>query len=44
MNDKAQGLTEYALMLALIALAAVLALIFLSHSITSVLSQIGHSL
>jgi pilus assembly protein Flp/PilA len=39
-----QGLAEYALILALIAIAAVLALIFLSGAITSILSVIGQSL
>ncbi|MGD0247999.1 MAG: Flp family type IVb pilin [Candidatus Limnocylindrales bacterium] len=39
-----QGLAEYALILALIAIAAVLALLFLSGAITSILSLIGHKL
>ena len=39
-----QGLAEYALILALIAIAAVLALLFLSGAITSILSVIGLSL
>jgi len=39
-----QGLAEYALILALIAIAAVLALLFLSGAITAILSQIGNSL
>jgi pilus assembly protein Flp/PilA len=39
-----QGLAEYALILALIAIAAVLALLFLSGTIQSILSIIGASL
>lgn len=39
-----QGLAEYALILALIAIAAVLALLFLSGAIQSILSAIGHAL
>jgi pilus assembly protein Flp/PilA len=42
--EKGQGLAEYALILALIAIAAVVALLFLSGVITSILSLIGHSL
>lgn len=36
-----QGLAEYALILALIAIAAVLALLFLSGTIQTILSTIG---
>jgi pilus assembly protein Flp/PilA len=36
-----QGLAEYALILALIAIAAVLALLFLSGTIQSILSAVG---
>jgi pilus assembly protein Flp/PilA len=43
-SEKGQGLAEYALILALIAIAAVLALLFLSGAITSILSLIGNSL
>jgi pilus assembly protein Flp/PilA len=43
-SEKGQGLAEYALILALIAIAAVLALLFLSGAITSILSLIGKSL
>jgi pilus assembly protein Flp/PilA len=43
-SQKAQGLAEYALILALIAIAAVLALLFLSGTIQSILSIIGKSL
>jgi pilus assembly protein Flp/PilA len=39
-----QGLAEYALILALIAIAAVFALLFLSGTISSILSLIGHKL
>jgi Flp pilus assembly pilin Flp len=41
---KGQGLAEYALILALIAIVAVAALIFLSGSITTILSTIGNAL
>jgi pilus assembly protein Flp/PilA len=44
MNMRGQGLAEYALILALIAIAAVLALLFLSDAITSILSLIGNKL
>jgi pilus assembly protein Flp/PilA len=43
-SQKAQGLAEYALILALIAIAAVLALLFLSGTIQSILSIIGNKL
>ena len=43
-SDKGQGLAEYALILALIAIAAVAALIFLSGQITTILSNIGTAL
>ncbi len=39
-----QGLAEYALILALIAILAITALIFLSGQINTILSTIGHSL
>ena len=42
--QKAQGLAEYALILALIAIAAVLALLFLSGTIQSIHSIIGSKL
>jgi Flp pilus assembly pilin Flp len=42
--QKGQGLAEYALILALVAILAVLALMFLSGAITTVLSVIGKSL
>jgi pilus assembly protein Flp/PilA len=43
-SEKAQGLAEYALILALIAIAAVVALLFLSGTITQILSIIGKKL
>jgi pilus assembly protein Flp/PilA len=43
-SRRGQGLAEYALILALIAIAAVVALLFLSGVITSILSLIGHKL
>ena len=42
--SRGQGLAEYALILALIAIAAVLALIYLRGTITSILSLIGSKL
>jgi pilus assembly protein Flp/PilA len=43
-SEKGQGLAEYALILALIAIAAVAALMFLSGDIKAILSQIGSAL
>jgi pilus assembly protein Flp/PilA len=43
-SQKGQGLAEYALILALIAIAAVLALLFLSGTINGILSAIGAAL
>jgi pilus assembly protein Flp/PilA len=43
-STKGQGLAEYALILALIAIAAVFALLFLSGIISSILSLIGSKL
>ena len=43
-SEKGQDLAEYALILALIAIAAVVALLFLSGTIQSILSIIGKSL
>ena len=43
-DQSGQGLAEYALILALIAIAAVLALLFLSGTIQSILSIIGKKL
>jgi Flp pilus assembly pilin Flp len=45
LRDQAgQGLTEYALILALIAIAAVFSLLFMSGTIQDVLSTIGDQL
>lgn len=41
--SKAQGLVEYALILALIAIAAILALLFLGGQISAILSSVGQS-
>jgi len=38
-----QGLTEYALLLALIAVVAIAGLLFLGTSISNILSTIGHT-
>jgi pilus assembly protein Flp/PilA len=43
-SEKGQGLAEYALILALIAILAVVALMFLSGTITTILSTIGGKL
>jgi pilus assembly protein Flp/PilA len=43
-GGRGQGLAEYALILALIAVAAILALVFLSGTINTILSTIGASL
>ena len=40
-SEKGQGLAEYALILALIAIVAVVALLFLGGVISSILSTIG---
>jgi pilus assembly protein Flp/PilA len=43
-HDKGQGLTEYALILALIAIVAVAALTLLGGKVTSALSTVSNSL
>jgi Flp pilus assembly pilin Flp len=43
-SEKGQGLAEYALILALIAILAVIALLFLSGTIQSILSVVGKKL
>ena len=43
-NEEGQGLTEYALILALIAIVAIAALSILGHKVTSVLNTISSSL
>lgn len=40
-SEKGQGLAEYALILALIAIVAILALTFLGRQISSILSYVG---
>jgi pilus assembly protein Flp/PilA len=40
-DEKGQGLAEYALILALIAIVAIAALVFLGGQISAILSQIG---
>ena len=42
-DEEGQGLAEYALILALIAIVAILALIFLGGQISSILNQVGTS-
>ena len=42
-RDEAQGLAEYALILALIAIVAIVALIFLGSQVSQILSQVGGS-
>jgi pilus assembly protein Flp/PilA len=42
-DDEGQGLAEYALILALIAIVAILALIFLGGQISGILSNVGTS-
>ncbi len=43
-SERAQGLAEYALILALIAIVAIIALIFLGDQISKILSDVGHSI
>ena len=43
-DERGQGLAEYALILALIAVIAIAALVFLGTQISSILSNIGASL
>jgi Flp pilus assembly pilin Flp len=45
-NDggQGQGLAEYALILALIAIIAIIALVFLGGQISTIISDIGHSI
>lgn len=44
LDQRGQGLSEYALILALIAIAAILALLFLGGVIKSILSTVGANL
>jgi len=39
-----QGLAEYALILALVAIAAIIALLFLGGQVSGILSNVGNSL
>jgi Flp pilus assembly pilin Flp len=39
-----QGLAEYALILALIAIIAIVALIFLGGQVSTIISNVGHSM
>jgi len=43
-DERGQGLAEYALILALIAIIAIAALIFLGGQIADILSQIGQAI
>ena len=43
-DEEGQGLAEYALILALIAILAIVALIFLGGQVSSVLSKVGSSI
>ena len=43
-NEEGQGLAEYALILALIAVIAIAALVFLGTQISSILSTIGQNI
>jgi pilus assembly protein Flp/PilA len=43
-DEEGQGLAEYALILALIAIVAILALIFLGGAISNILNNVGTSL
>jgi pilus assembly protein Flp/PilA len=42
-REEGQGLAEYALILALIAIVAILALLFLGGQISTILSTVGNS-
>jgi pilus assembly protein Flp/PilA len=42
-DEEGQGLAEYALILALIAIVAILALIFLGNQISAILNAVGTS-
>ena len=43
-RDRGQGLAEYALILALIAIIAIVALIFLGGQVSTIISNVGHSM
>jgi Flp pilus assembly pilin Flp len=42
-NERGQGLTEYALILTLIVIVAIIALVFIGGQVSQVLSDVGHS-
>ena len=42
-REDGQGLVEYALILVLIAIVAILALVFLGNQVSSILSNVGNS-
>ena len=42
-DERGQGLAEYALILALIAIVAIAALVFLGNQISSILNVVGNS-
>jgi Flp pilus assembly pilin Flp len=42
-NERGQGLTEYALILTLIVIVAIIALVFIGGQVSQVLSNVGHS-
>ncbi len=44
LDDEGQGLAEYALILALIAILAIVALLFLGGNVSKILSTVGGSL
>jgi pilus assembly protein Flp/PilA len=44
LDEEGQGLAEYALILALIAILAIVALLFLGGQVSKVLSTVGNSL
>jgi pilus assembly protein Flp/PilA len=42
-DDDGQGLAEYALILSLIAIVAIIALVFLGTQVSNILSDVGNS-
>ncbi|HVA86902.1 MAG TPA: Flp family type IVb pilin [Candidatus Saccharimonadales bacterium] len=42
-DEQGQGLAEYALILVLIAIVAILALVFLGNNLSTILSNVGNS-
>jgi pilus assembly protein Flp/PilA len=43
-NEDGQGLAEYALILAMIAIVAIIALLFLGGQVSAILSDVGNSI